>query len=177
MAHESVIDVLRQLPIPHRNFLFEKYGRVMPDTRLVEPKLERLADQLSSRGIRPYENLYLHKGGLLSWWTFPYEAVGTSTRTVEKALSKEYPGIEQGLRPELVWNAAPVLYSMKRRDDVLVLSLAALDGERGYVSNWKLRTIRYDVTYIIVLRDGPFTIEVRSAYGKVEELIGRCPLK
>jgi hypothetical protein len=169
MAHESVLEVLRQLPIPHRNFLFEKFARVMPETRLVEPKLERLADRLSSHGIRPYQNLYLHKGGLLSWWTFPDEP-DTTTRTVERRLKRDYPGIEGGLRPELVWDAPPVLYEMKRRDDVLVLKLAALDGQRGYIQNWRFKTIHYDVSYIIVLRDDPFTIEVRAAYGKVGEL-------
>ena len=176
MAHESVIEVLRQLPIPHRKFLFDEFHKVMPDTRLVEPKLEKLADHLASRGIRPYVNLYLHKGGLLSWWTFPNQiaaADGTSEitiKSVEKALLKRYPGIEEGLRPELIWNAPPVLYSMQRRDDVLMLKLAALDSERAYVSNWQLKTIRYDETYVIVLRDNPFTIEVRSAYGKVDDL-------
>lgn len=140
----------------------------MPDTRLVEPKLDALASHLGSSGVRQYVNLYLHKGGLLSWWTFP--EAETTTKSVERVLRNEYPGLEDGLQPELVWNEPPVLYSMRRRDDVLVLKLAALGGEREYSSNWKHRTIRYDVTYIIVLRDKPFTIEVRSAYGKVAEL-------
>jgi hypothetical protein len=141
----------------------------MPDTNRIEPKLDRLAQLLGPKGIQPYRDLYQHKGGLLSWYVFPKS--DASTRRVQRALHDHYPGIEDGLTPELEWDADPVPYAMRRReDDVLILKLAALDGEREYYSNWKHRIIRYDVTYIIVLRDAPFTIEVRSAYGRVGQL-------
>jgi len=168
VAHESIIDVLRTLPTSHRNFLFDKFHARMPDTNRVEPKLERLAELLGSTGIQPYRDLYQHKGGLLSWYVF--DNTNVTTRRVQRILVNKYPGIEDGLTPELEWNADPVPYAMRRRGDVLILKLAALDGEREFFNNWKRKVVRYDVTYVIVLRDEPFTIEVRSAYGKVEEL-------
>lgn len=167
-AHHSVLEVVSELPIHHRDHLFDKFYKKMPETRLVAPKLERLAELLGSTGVQPYNDMYLHKGGLLSWYAFP--DVDQTTKSVERALRKEYPGVEEGLRPDLEWEADPVLYHMKRREDVLVLKFAALSNEREYYTNWKPKIIRYDEQYIIVLRDDPFTIEVRSAFGKVQDL-------
>jgi hypothetical protein len=145
------------------------YRKHLPEGRLVEPKLEALAAYLGTAGVAAYDDLYLHKGGLLSWYFF--KDTNTTTRSVENRLRREYEGIEEGLTPDLEWNGDPELYHMTRRSkELLILKLAALDNERVFQTNWRRRTVRYDSTYVIALRDGSFTIEVRSAHSKVAAL-------
>jgi hypothetical protein len=177
-AHYSIVDVLRSLPTPHRNFLFDKFAGQMPETRLVERKLEKLAALVGPRDVKYYTDLYQHKGGLLTWYVFRDSQLtdvkgrerDVNTKRVEQVLKEEYAGIEDGLEPDLEIGGDPEPYHLHRKRGVLILNLAARDATREYVANWKLKTIHYDRKYVIALRDNPFTIEIRSAYGQVNNV-------
>jgi len=178
LAHQSIVEILESLPTPHRNFLFDKFYGQLPETRLVDPRIQKLADIIGPRDIQYYTDLYLHKGGLLSWFVFREAKVLTqggarvevNAKRVELRILKKYPGIEEGLQPHLEWGGDPEPFYLSRQHGVLVLELAAMNAEREYTSNWKIKIIKYDRQYVIALRDDPFTIEIRSAYGKVDEL-------
>lgn len=194
LADRGIVETLMQLPVVHRNFLFDKFHGQMPETNRIEPKLNKLATILGPSGILPYQDLYLHKGGLLTWYVFrpqpspenpdenpdkesTVELTGTmessfqmTTHQAETKLLQVFPGIDKGIKPRLQWDADPVLYHMRRKDDRLILDFAALDAERSYFVNFKYQNIRYDRYYVIILRDNPFAIEIRSAYGRIPTL-------
>lgn len=164
----SIVDVLRTLPVPHRDFLVGAHLAKMAPTNRVVVKLEQLAKAVGTNGVAKYEDLYLYKGGLLTWYIFPNTDV--STAKIEAKLQKLYPEIWGGLFPELKWDEPPALHRMRRIGPMLIVELAALDAERSYMQNWKQRVLRYDERYIVALRDNPFTVEIRSAYGKATEI-------
>jgi hypothetical protein len=153
--------VLESLPSPHRRFLFEANADRLRGSSTVREKCERLAVIIGPRDIMRYVNLYLpHNGSSFAWYKFPHER--TSIHNIYNELTREHRGIEAGLEPRLEEDGPPRLHRLVSIREYLILEYVALDGVRNVVQRFRPRTIHVDSMYRIVLRNQPFTTEVRA---------------
>ena len=89
---------------------------------------------------------------------------------VARRILRQNPGIERGIQPDLDPSGKPHLFKMSRGHDSLILELAALSNPISYYESFNHKSYRHDQYYVMVLRDDPLSIEIRSSSTHVLKL-------
>src|SRR5579871_6757810 len=157
----AAVRLIETLPSTHRSYLFERHARRLVGARTVHERCERLAVFLRA-DIARYRNLYLpHNGSNFTWMRFP--ELNANANAIYNTLVGKYRGVLNGLRPRLADGGPPRLHRLIEYNAYFLLEYAALDGTRNYIQHFEQQTVRVDTIYRLVLRNDPFTVEVRAA--------------
>gem|GEM_PF-4978760 len=121
---------------------------------------------MDPRIITSYPNLYLDgNGGTFAWHRFGDQE--HTARELVNRLVRRRPGALRpaGLRPRLEVDNPPTLHKVIRYDGFDVLEYAARDGHQTRYHDYDREVVTVDHLYRVVLRDAPFSVEVRAGTG------------
>lgn len=168
----TIVQAIKALPARHRHFLLEQHARQIPRSRNVEQKVYALAQLIGPREISRYDHLYLAGNGSVFAW-YLSEGTNVSVNRIYNDLTREYPGILTGLEPEMEPEKDPQLHRLIQYHGYVALEFGARDMRRLLKINWRERPEYMDHVYRVIIRNNPFTIELRAASRPKQEALLR----
>ena len=160
----AAIEILRDLPKKHRDYLLRKFGGELRKSWNQQRKFERIAELLGPNGVTRYVDLYLPGNGSLFTWYLGRDSAKNHVAAIYNRMTKDHPGILSGLFPKLTEDdLTPKLHRLHDYGNYIAVEFASLDATRTFTVNWKTEKVHVDRLYRVVLRNNPFTIEVRAS--------------
>jgi hypothetical protein len=145
-------------------FLQNRFAADIRPSWPVQRKLETVARLLGTNNTQRYRNLYLAGNGSLFTWYLGEDTPANNVRTIYNRMTRRHPGILTGLFPRLTEeNATPLLHRLYDYGDYIAVEFGSLDATRTYTVNWEPMKVHVDRTYRVVIRNNPFTLEVRAS--------------
>jgi len=164
----SELALVAELPKAHRESLARKV-KLPAKIRRLDLKAQYIAERMPADVVKSYGNLYLDgNGGSFTWYRF--EGEGPVIATAIAALKRRLPGAftEDGLRPKLA-GPLPQLHRVIQYEGYVVMEYGAKDGQRTVFHNYGRHPEEVEHLYRVVLRQQPFSVEVRAGTGPKQE--------
>jgi hypothetical protein len=163
-VNNDILNALKALPLAHRRSLATTPPRGVKwpkGVRSQEARLEHLASVFKAKDLARYTNLYLPSArGLFTWYLD--RDVDDSIDRIAKRCLQAHHGVGAGLEPDVSQGDPPKLHQMIQRGNQIELVYAVAGLPRQIEDGWELRTVEHIRLLRAVLRQNPFTIEMRG---------------
>lgn len=169
---QSLVEVVESLPQGHRRHLEAKFIAAMPRRVNRRARAELVAARIGPRNIQQYDRLYLSGNGLSFVWIYVPD-VRTSLSGIAAQLRKKHGErlTDRGLEPNLEPEDSPKLHRMLERTGRIELEFGLRENDRMVFRGWSYRVVESDHIYRVVIKDAPFTVEIRAPFPKVQEAL------
>lgn len=168
-ASPSEIALVANLPKCHRKELVAKY-KVPKNVRRIDQQAQYIAERMDAAVIKGYADLYLDgNGGTFIWYRFQGKETPNIASAVGKLKQREPMAFTAtGLKPPLD-GAMPQLHRVLEYPAYVIMEYGAKDGQRTVFENYGKHAEPVEHLYRVVLRQQPFSVEVRAGTGPKQD--------
>lgn len=164
----ELLGILARLPAAHRRHLVRV--NKCPTRRTVEEQIMWLANNLDAAQINSYRGLYeSHSAGSFAWYRFDDSPM--SSADFVRRIMERFPEATSALgrNPDLRVFAPPELHRIVTTSYSTTLEYGAKDSTRSVLRNLHPEEEVVEHLYIVVVRDNPFTVQVRAGSAPKQE--------
>lgn len=168
-ASPSEIALVAALPKDHRKDLVAKY-KVPKKMRRIDQQAQYVAERMDAAVLKGYADLYLDgNGGTFTWYRFQGKDAPNVAAAVGALKQREPMAFTStGLKTPLD-DAMPKLHRVIEYTGYVIMEYGAKDGQRTVFENYGKHPEPVEHLYRVVLRQQPFSVEVRAGTGPKQE--------